>query len=105
MLTTIDFTPGKITYNEFHFEPQLPLAEQIWSLKHDILQVAFEDERFILDVGWLPEFDVERGNFIVVIVENYDWDHPIYENKTNEMFALTTYIEDAITLIRRRITL
>ncbi|MCG7409202.1 hypothetical protein MH117_17430 [Paenibacillus sp. ACRRX] len=105
MLTAIDFTPGKITYNEFHFDPQLPLAEQIWSLKHDILQVAFEDERFILDVGWLPEFDTERGSFIVVVVENYDWDYPLYQNRTMELLMLRTYIEDAINFVKRRISL
>ncbi|WP_169091751.1 hypothetical protein [Paenibacillus sp. PL91] len=60
MLEKIDFKSGQVILNDFDFDDTTPLEEQIWSFKHDILQVRY-DKGLILDLGWLPEFNLEDG--------------------------------------------
>lgn len=53
MLKKIDFKSGQVILNDFDFDDTIPLEEQIFSFKHDIFQVKYNND-LILDLGWLP---------------------------------------------------
>jgi hypothetical protein len=54
---------GIITYNDFDIDEARTFQDQEYSYKMDILQISFGN-RYILDVGWYPEFD-PKGHFWV----------------------------------------
>lgn len=79
MISDIDFGNGKIVYNDFNIKKDIPLEEQIWELKEDLLQVKYSfrnKDVYLIDVGWYPEFNV-NGEFRLCLVKNYNWDIPI----------------------------
>lgn len=75
MFEDIDFSPGSVTYDGTAFLDQ-----------EDILQVSYEGGgmNLTLDIGWY------RGEFVVVVVKEYDWEHPLLEKRcarTEELHA------------------
>lgn len=98
MLEKIDFKSGQVILNDFDFDDTIPLEEQIWSFKHDILQVRY-DKGLILDLGWLPEFNLEDGIFTLVIVKNQNWSNPIFTKRTKSLKEIYEYIKEAIDLV------
>lgn len=92
----LDFRSGKIVFNDFYLNSDVPLDEQIWSLKEDILQVEYSNE-YILDVGWVHDFDAEKGYFKLVIIQQGDWLNPIFIWKTKSVRQLYNYMNKAVS--------
>ncbi|WP_308640933.1 hypothetical protein [Paenibacillus nuruki] len=92
----MDFRSGKIVFNDFDLNSAVPLNEQIWSLKEDILQVEYSNE-YILDVGWVHDFDAEKGCFKLVIIKQEDWLNPIFVWKTKSVRQLYNYMNEAVS--------
>jgi len=84
----LDYSPGKINYNDLNLDKGKSLKNQIDALKEDLLQVDYNN-KYIIDVGWYPEFD-ENGKFKVYLIEDFDWSSPriIMESKTIERLEL-----------------
>jgi hypothetical protein len=70
------------------------LGEQVESLKEDLFQATFSKDR-ILDIGWYPSFDV-TGRFHVKLIENYDWDNPLFSETANDFDDLLIVVESAV---------
>ena len=81
-MTTIDFKSGRITYNEFHVNFNLPFSEQEDCLTEDLLQVEYENG-YLIDLGWYPEYD-ETGKFILQLINNGNWEKPIYKKQSRD---------------------
>ncbi|WP_338552538.1 hypothetical protein [Paenibacillus sp. KS-LC4] len=84
------FKSGDVILNDFDFNEGVALDHQIWSFKEDILQVRY-DNKFVLDLGWYPEFNLDDGSFKLNIVKNDDWLNPLFIKRTkslNEMKSM-----------------
>lgn len=90
---------GKITYNEFHINFDIPLEDEIDNLTEDLLQIEY-DGGYILDVGWYPEFDIE-GKLIVRVIKNCEWDKPLFVKCCKSKAELKSIIKNAVELIVR----
>ncbi len=88
---------GTIVYNDFDIDEKIPFQNQKYSFKEDILQIEF-GEHFLLDVGWYSEFNPE-GNFWIRVIQDYDWQNPLYEEKCRTLGELKTVIEKFAMLI------
>ena len=97
MLELIDFKSGKITYNEFNIDFNKPLKMQSELLKEDLLQVEY-DTGYIIDLGWYPEFD-ENGCFVVYVIQNFEWNMPVFEKRASGKCGLKQFLEEAVGLI------
>jgi hypothetical protein len=64
-----NFKDGKVIYNEFNIDFNIPLSKQLFSLKEDLLQVEYKGGKYVLDVGWYPELN-PKGSFRVFVVIN-----------------------------------
>jgi len=91
---------GIIIYNDFDTDNNIPFKEQEYSFKNDILQIKFGD-KFILDVGWYPEFD-PSGHFVIRVILDYDWHNPLLKTKCNTLDELKYTIEQAALLIEEK---
>lgn len=96
-IQNIDMRGGIVTYNDFDIDESKPFDQQKYSYKEDMLQVTFGD-RFILDVGWLPEHD-PKGYFVTQVVQDYDWMNPISRVKSYSLDELKQAIEAGIVKI------
>lgn len=77
-----------ILYNELYLlDEGIALANQVNNLKEDLLQVESKDKKYILDVGWYPEFDIS-GYFTVMIIRKYDWEDPVFIKKCYDLHSL-----------------
>lgn len=99
MVEDIDFRDGVIELHDFYYEPEKPPEEQKWFFKQDILQVQYDEGQYILDVGWLPEFNLIEGAFKIVVVCNYDWDQPVFRRNAIEIDKAKFCIKEGIELI------
>ena len=77
MKLNIHLNNGIIIYDEFNIDPNRPPKDQIMELQEDLLQIQYENN-VVVDVGWYPELD-PSGKFIVNIIKDSDWSHPIYK--------------------------
>lgn len=95
-MTTIDFKAGRITYNEFHVNFNLPFSEQEDCLTEDLLQVEYENG-YLIDLGWYPEYD-ETGKFILQLINNGNWKNPIYKKQSRDWEQLKKSLIKAIDM-------
>lgn len=99
-IETTDILNGKITFDGLDLDESIPLADQVDSLREDMLQIEY-GERFTLDVGWQPDFD-PTGYFIVRVILDEDWEAPILEAKCSTIPDLKLVIEMAAKLILQK---
>lgn len=99
MFKNINFEPGVVVYNSFDINTDVPLKEQIFSLKEDLFQVNYFD-KYLIDVGWYPEFD-EAGSFNICIVEIYNWSDLIFQKKCKDLNQLNQYMLESVNLINK----
>ncbi|TYQ15358.1 UNVERIFIED_CONTAM: hypothetical protein Cloal_1801 [Acetivibrio alkalicellulosi] len=92
MFEDLDFTPGNVVYNDFDINDKMPLSKQIYSLKEDLFQVNYNN-KYIIDVGWYPEFN-KSGKFNIVIIKDCNWEKPIEKKSCNDIKTLKVYIEE-----------
>ncbi|SEN68850.1 hypothetical protein [Lihuaxuella thermophila] len=101
MIDEINFNPGEIVYNDFHVKTDVPLDQQVFSLKEDMLQVHFQEGKYLIDVGWYPSFE-ENGRFKVFVIENFDWEKPLLEEESYSINELKMALEKAIQFIKTK---
>lgn len=93
MLDKINFHGGKITYDDFKININVPLSSQELELQEDLLQVKY-DGRYLIDVGWYPMFD-PTGFFLIRVIDSCDWDNPLYKKKVKKIALFPKYLEEA----------
>jgi len=93
-----DFLNGKITHNDLHhIDTQKLLSDQISQLKEDMFQVRY-GERLIIDIGWFPSFSTE-GHFRTVVIQDFDWETPVFEKTCKDMDVLKNHLSEAIVVV------
>lgn len=100
VLRDVNFYDGVIELNDFDYQFEKSSQEQKWFFKNDILQVQYYDGQYVLDVGWLPEFNLIEGSFKIVVVQDYDWDNPIFCKRTNDVKKAISYIQEGANFIK-----
>ena len=97
MLKDIDFKSGKIEYDQFNINFDISFKDQPESLLEDLLQVNYQN-RYIIDLGWYPEFD-SNGSFIIYIIGDYNWDRPIKTRKCREKKDLKNNLVEFVNIV------
>lgn len=98
ILKDIDLQGGRVVYYDFNIDFNIPFQNQKWSYKEDLIQISFDNGKYIIDIGWYPEFD-EKGSFIISTIQTYDWGNPLFEKKCKDKNLLIKYIKEAINKI------
>ncbi len=88
----------RIEYNNGLFEvdpsPELvPEQDRWWLFKQDMLQMMHERRDRLLDLGWYPESDLERGHYGLVVYEGNFRGRLLHEFSTRDRLALVAEIE------------
>lgn len=94
MIEKIDFSPGKITYNDFYIDKNLTLEEnsEFWIME-DLLQVTYPNN-FLLDVGW------HAKAFVVCIVKDHNWENYVFKKKCKTLDELKKKLEECVNKMR-----
>lgn len=86
MFENVEINRLSVTYNELHLDEHKTIDSQINNLKEDLFQAVYRD-KYILDVGWYPEFD-RGGEFIIYAIKDFDWEHPRVIKKCRDISRL-----------------
>lgn len=97
-MKNFDFISGEIVYDEFNIDFSKPLEEQLDCLSEDLIQVKYE-KGYLLDLGWYPEYET-KGNFIIYIIKNRNWDKPIYKRTCEKKEELNAEMIKAIDMLQ-----
>lgn len=62
--------------------------------KEDMLQVEYPN-CFLLDMGWY------QGRYIISVIHNFDWAHPVQQYETTETNQLPTLLTEAVRLVEK----
>ncbi len=89
----MDFSPGRVVYEEFTIDEGQDWGEQLDRLREDLLQVEFPGA-IVLDLGWYPAFS-RAGQFQVRVIRNFTWDAPIFYAEVTKMDVLRSVLEAA----------
>lgn len=103
MIKNINIKKGRIDYDEFNLDPDKSLAEQSDLLLEDLLQISYLDDKYVIDVGWYPEFDV-NGNFIIYVIKKLNWEDPLYKVKCNDIQELIKNLQFLIDKVDKLIS-
>lgn len=82
---------------DFEINADMPFGQQIYSLKEDMLQVVYKNN-YLIDVGWRPEFELE-GNFIAVLIKDFDWDNPVLCEECKDLTTLEKCLNNFVQFI------
>ena len=88
----------KVVYDQFSIYPNKPMEQQIWDLDEDLIQITYYEGKYIIDVGWHPSFNV-KGQFIIYIIEDLNWENPLLIKKTANFKQLNDYIQECIDFV------
>lgn len=100
MLDKLNLLNGIITYDSISWlgNNESEFINNKDNLTEDLLQISFSNEKYIVDVGWYPEFD-ENGQFTVLLIHNLDWQKPLRLEKVKTIKDLINAINKSIDLI------
>ena len=62
--------------------------------KEDMLQVEYPN-CFLLDMGWY------QNRYIISVIHNFDWAHPVQQYETTETNQLPTLLTEAVRLVEK----
>ena len=62
--------------------------------KEDMLQVEYPNG-FLLDPGWYQD------RYIISIIQNFDWTHPVQQYETTETNQLPALLMEAVYLVEK----
>ena len=62
--------------------------------KEDMLQVEYPN-CFLLDMGWYQD------RYIIFVIHNFDWSHPVQQYETTETNQLPTLLTEAVRLVEK----
>ena len=77
----MDFGTGKIIFLDI-------------TQKEDMLQVEYPNG-FLLDMGWYQD------RYIISIIQNFDWTHPVQQYETTETNQLPALLMEAVYLVEK----
>lgn len=62
--------------------------------KEDMLQVEYPNG-FLLDMGWYQD------RYIILVIHNFDWTHPVQQYETAERNQLPKLLTEAVRLVEK----
>ena len=77
----IDFDTGKVIFLDA-------------TRKEVMLQVEYPN-CFLLDMGWYQD------RYIISVIHNFDWAHPVQQYETTETNQLPTLLTEAVRLVEK----
>ena len=93
--TDIDWRSGNVTHWALDaIDESAPFRIQLEELREDLAQVSYAN-RVVIDVGWYPDFSPD-GGFIVFVVQNEDWEHPLAKERCASFEALRASLDRAV---------
>ena len=66
----------------------------IQEMARDMLQVEYPNS-FLLDMGWYQD------RYIISIIQNFDWTHPVQQYETAERNQLPKLLTEAVRLVEK----
>ncbi len=91
------FYPGKVLYNTFNINFDLPFADQLEELNEDLIQVEYECN-YLLDIGWFPEGN-ENGAVIIQVIHENQWATPVFRSEAADADSLISNIKTIVARI------
>ena len=77
----VDFGTGKVAFLDD-------------TQKEDMLQVEYPNS-FLLDMGWY------QNRYIISVIQNFDWTHPVQQYETAERNQLPTLLTEAVRFVEK----
>ena len=74
-----------------------PLASQATMLREDLAMVAYSNQ-IALDIGWYGEGGTTDGEFMVLVVQDENWDNPLHKVTCADFRKLRNLIARSIQL-------
>lgn len=79
----MDFCTGKVIFLDV-------------TRKEDMLQVEYPNG-FLLDMGWYQD------RYIISVIHNFDWAHPVQQYETTETNQLPMLLTEAVYLVEKEL--
>ena len=94
MLDKLKLRDGIVTYDGISWlgNNESEFINNKDNLTEDLLQISFSNEKYIVDVGWYPDFD-ENGQFTVLLIHILDWQKPLRLEKVKTIKDLSKLIK------------
>lgn len=83
-----------IAYNNFsEYDMSIHGEEDCYELNEDLLQLKHTRANIIIDLGWYPPHSCDKGNYILYLIKNYDWENPLDKVMTRDKKEVIKTIE------------
>jgi hypothetical protein len=87
MFESINFTPGKVTFNAL--EDLIDINEE------DLFQVTYSDGKYVIDLGWYG------FRYVIKVVENLNWKKPILEKEFYDIHHAEESMIECVEFVKK----
>jgi hypothetical protein len=95
----INVGDGWISYGKV-IDIKLTWSDQKYNLTEDMLGLAFGNGQFLIDIGW---YETSFGGvFKINLLENQNWDTPLYSKATEDLVKLDYYLIECIEIVKMK---
>jgi hypothetical protein len=93
-----DFKSGSVVHNTWAVDENLPLGKQLWEHGEDLFQVKFKKNALVLDVSWVQNGKDDRGQFVLYLVKERNWEVPLIKSVATSLRGLKRAVTRAVNL-------
>ena len=77
-------------------------SESCYELSEDLLQIEFKDKNLLIDVGWYNPFQTKQGFFRIELIQNMNWERPLFKRNFRKINTLKRQISQLIKSIEQQ---
>ena len=97
----------KVEWNAFYdYDPSQDFDSQQHEtyLREDLLQLKYEAEELVIDLGWYGEPQAKEGYFQLLLLRGLHWDQPLVRITSKSLKEITAKLESLLWKIADRDT-
>ncbi len=100
----IDLHSAVVTYDTISWltEDYRLNSESFYELTDDLLQIEFKDKNLLIDVGWYNPFQTKHGFFRIELIQNMDWERPLFKRNFRKINTVKQQISQLINRIEQQ---
>lgn len=100
----IDLHSAVVTYDTISWltEDDRLNSESCYELSEDLLQIEFKDKNLLIDVGWYNPFQTKLGFFRIELIQNMNWERPLFKRNFRKINTLKRQISQLIHQIEQQ---
>ena len=94
----------RIVKNAFYtYDPEKEYNQKdhLIYLTEDLFQAVYESTNLLVDLGWYGDTSQRAGAFKIMVLNNQDWDNPLFEGSAKSSAEIKNMLNDVLGMVAK----